>query len=181
MAVTKQQFGVLCTTMTHWCAPVKMRPLKGRVNVVVSSRSAVGPEGGQVEERRDTTSERGGGEGIGDGPVWVRSLEDGLRMCGSTVGRVFVIGGSMVYRSALEAGVVERVLWTRVRKVDEKGEGSGEWECDTWFPRGVLPGEEDGDADKIVGGGSRDGQAAGREQERKWRQASDTELEEWTG
>ena len=25
MAMTKQQFGVLCASMTHWWAPVKMR------------------------------------------------------------------------------------------------------------------------------------------------------------
>jgi dihydrofolate reductase len=99
--------------------PKKFRPLRDRVNVVLS---------GQV---KDTGEER-------DGAVWVKSLDDAVRVLeGKRVGgtgkgqpkvaRAFIIGGAGVYKSALElpGGVANRVLLTRVH---------GDFECDTFFP-----------------------------------------------
>ncbi|KAL2047138.1 hypothetical protein N7G274_001157 [Stereocaulon virgatum] len=73
-----------------------------------------------------------------------------------TLGRVFVIGGAEIYKSALEMECCGRILWTRV---------AGEWECDVFFPRGVLP---------VGGGGS--GGGGGR-----WVVRSMGELERWVG
>lgn len=70
---------------------------------------------------------------------------------GVRLGRVFVIGGAEIYRIALGMEC-ERVLWTRLGR---------EFECDTFFPEGVL---EDADA----GGG-------------EWERKSSGELDEWTG
>lgn len=92
--------------------PRKFRPLKGRVNVVVT---------------------RGLGEGHGGEVVAVGGVEEGLRLLDEKeeVGSVFVIGGSQVYGAVVEKkweGPV-RVLQTLVRRGDGK-----EIECDTFFP-----------------------------------------------
>lgn len=71
-----------------------------------------------------------------------------------SLGRVFVIGGAEIYATALAMDYCERILWTRIEK---------EWECDVWFPKGVL-GEESG-----VG------------QKGNWVRRSEKELDQWCG
>lgn len=68
-----------------------------------------------------------------------------------SLGRVFVMGGAQIYAQTLDLDSCERVLWTRVER---------EWECDVWFPSGVL-----------VEGGE-----GGR-----WTRRSDDELNAWCG
>lgn len=53
--------------------------------------------------------------------------QDGLNDI--ALGRVFVIGGSQIYNTALAMDCCTRILWTRIER---------EWECDVWFPKGVL-------------------------------------------
>ncbi|KAI4137538.1 MAG: hypothetical protein LQ341_005103, partial [Variospora aurantia] len=72
------------------------------------------------------------------------------------LGRVFVIGGAEIYKQALRMRECERVLWTRL---------SGEWECDTWFPEGVV----------------KDGVDEGGEGKNGWRRRTTREMEEWIG
>lgn len=162
--------------------PVKVRPLKGRVNVVVS---------------RDVR-----GLGLAEGVMGVGGVEEGLRRLGEMgrgvlggkeeeaggeeqkgrdgyvdgeggeeesesvrLGRVFVIGGAEIYKHALEMECCERILWTRLRR---------EWECDVFFPRGVLPVEEGamgGEEGEDGGGGSRG----------RWVRRSTEEMERWVG
>lgn len=113
-----------------------------------------------------------GGEG-GDVVMGVGSIEEGVRRLvemgreredgegsfgggreGAVVlGRVFVIGGAEIYAGALGLENCRRVLWTRV---------GGEWECDTFFPGGVLP-------------------VGGEEGERGWVRRSEEDLERWVG
>ena len=149
--------------------PTKFRPLRGRINVVVTRQG-----GGVLGLDRD-------GEGVEEVAFAVGSVEAGLRELGGRfgdggsedgekkengegqgedgvqagrvrLGRVFVIGGAEIYRIALGMEECERVLWTRLGR---------EFECDTFFPEGVLE----------------DGAAEGSEWERK----SNEELDKWTG
>ncbi|KAI1384601.1 dihydrofolate reductase-like domain-containing protein [Hypoxylon trugodes] len=126
--------------------PTKFRPLKGRLNIVVS--------------RSHTTIEK---EEAEEGPVKVASLEQAIEYIKSTaVARAFVIGGAQIYGAALELREARRVLLTRVLtdfecdtflplKLDEKENGNG-WvkrskeELDTWTGEIVPPGiqEENG-------------------------------------
>ncbi len=73
--------------------PPKYRPLKDRVNVVVTRERGYQAPGAMV----------------------VHSLEEGLhvaRLAGE--GEVFIIGGGQIYREALEKQLVQRLYLTRV-------------------------------------------------------------------
>ena len=126
-------------------------------------RFFVGSEAGTsgMEEEEEEGIEggcRGGGEGGGEGKGGGEAKDAVVRL-----GRVFVIGGADIYRLALGMECCERILWTRV---------GGEWECDVFFPAGVLPVEGDED----VGG---DGGESGCEGE--WVRRSTEEMERWVG
>ena len=118
--------------------PERLRPLKGRVNVVLSSgpRREVEKSGavwctgleeaiavlrdmevgaGQDTEAQSCGDGNGNGDGNGDG-----GEEGPVR-----IGRVFVIGGRAVYKAALERPETKRVLLTKVY---------GDWDCDVFFP-----------------------------------------------
>jgi dihydrofolate reductase len=89
--------------------PTRFRPLKDRVNVVVTRGvdpgAAVPSEGG----------------------VKAGSLESAIRFVGGGAvdQRTFVIGGAQIYREALERAETKRILLTRVLS---------DFECDTFFP-----------------------------------------------
>lgn len=127
--------------------PPKFRPLKGRLNVVISRSFGSCPE--------EPTS-------VDTEPVKASSLEQAIaylqqRRQGS-VGRVFVIGGGQIYAAALEMKEAKRVLLTKVMsdfecdtffslKLDDEGQNSSGWvkrskeELDSWtgevVPEGV--------------------------------------------
>ena len=68
-------------------------PLPGRINVVLTKYIAF----------------------VGKGPAWVAtSLDAAFGMAEHETENVFVIGGAEVYRTALDAGVVERIYATEV-------------------------------------------------------------------
>lgn len=127
--------------------PPKFRPLKGRLNVVIS-RSFDSPP----EEPASVETE----------PVKASSLEQAIAYLRQkpqgSLGRVFVIGGGQIYAAALEMKEARRVLLTKVMsdfecdtffslKLGNEGEGSSGWvkrskeELDTWtgevVPEGV--------------------------------------------
>lgn len=93
--------------------PDKFKPLKGRVNVVLS-RSYTEPANLSTI---DTDKE----------PLKVSSLGDALNALheAKSIGRIFVIGGADIYRAALAEPLTKRVLLTRVLT---------DFECDTYFP-----------------------------------------------
>ncbi|KAK4458768.1 dihydrofolate reductase-like domain-containing protein [Cladorrhinum samala] len=139
--------------------PERFRPLPGRLNVVIS-RSILGSGGGgaaggdtvQVKEKGD---------------VWAGSLEKAVEWLteeenAGKVGRVFIIGGGMVYSEALRMGGGSggdaggggggskiKVLLTRVEGDD--------WGCDTFFEEKLEEGvngwhrKSKGEMDEFVG------------------------------
>lgn len=166
--------------------PSKVRPLKGRVNVVVSRdvRGLGLPDGegvigvGGIEEglRRLRGLREGEEGGRGGGASREELQQQGGDDCvegegganeteSPRLGRVFVIGGAEIYKHALEMECCERILWTRLR---------GEWECDVFFPKGVLP-----VGDEVVGGGEGEDGESGRRG--KWVKRSTEEMERWVG
>ncbi|EPE33101.1 Dihydrofolate reductase-like protein [Glarea lozoyensis ATCC 20868] len=99
--------------------PPKFRPLKGRRNVVISR--SLSPSSTPASTTPETA----------DGPIILQSLPDAIEFLRNTQknekvsGKVFIIGGAQIYKSALEMKEAKRVLLTRVQ---------GDFECDTYFP-----------------------------------------------
>ncbi|CAN8097394.1 unnamed protein product [Discula destructiva] len=93
--------------------PPKFRPLKGRLNVVISRSFPSTPS-----EPASLESDS----------VRASSLEQAISFLQSrpqgTLGRVFVIGGGQIYASAMERKEAKRVLLTKVMS---------DFECDTHF------------------------------------------------
>ncbi|KAI0448715.1 dihydrofolate reductase [Xylaria acuta] len=95
--------------------PPKFRPLKGRLNIVISRSHAEPPARGINAETE---------------AVKVGSLEQAIQYLRSSstaaqAGKVFVIGGAQIYAAALQLEEARRVLLTRVMS---------DFECDTFFP-----------------------------------------------
>ncbi|KAK3322509.1 dihydrofolate reductase-like domain-containing protein [Apodospora peruviana] len=110
--------------------PPRFRPLKGRLNIVVS-RSA----------HSAATVSNCGESGV----VMAPSLEQALsylRTGEKEERRVFVIGGGQIYAAALKLKETKRILLTRVLS---------DFECDTFFPLALQQHGEGG------GGGVGDG------------------------
>ncbi|KAK4217948.1 dihydrofolate reductase-like domain-containing protein [Rhypophila decipiens] len=132
--------------------PPRFRPLKGRLNVVISrsaaslSPSQTSPGAGVVDEN----------EKKGDNEVIMApSLEQALSYLGerrTNTGKIFVIGGGQIYGAALKSPQTKRILLTRVLS---------DFECDTFFPL-VL-----GDDNNNNGG--------------EWKRSSKENFDDWVG
>jgi dihydrofolate reductase len=140
--------------------PPKFRPLKDRINVVISRKpEALGFESSSQGLQAKT-------------PVAVASLEDAVDLLAKnstaqrsrvmaegegqeqiSVSRIFVIGGAQIYAEALHFSSCNRILLSRVYT---------DFECDTRFP---LDLKEEGS----------DGKAG------VWKRASKQALNEWVG
>ncbi|MCJ1316736.1 dihydrofolate reductase [Xylographa vitiligo] len=137
--------------------PARLRPLRGRVNVVVTRGGAEGLRAG------------GAGEVGWEGPWAVGSLREGWELAAGVLPageaprrlhRVFVVGGGGIYDAAVRLRNCRRVLLTRVFT---------DFECDAFFPV-RLGGGGEGEA-----GGGGGGGAGG------WAQRSKEELDLWVG
>ena len=96
--------------------PARFRPLKGRLNVVVSrAHGAVAPADPPVDADAEPVR-------VGSLPAALAYLE---ARAGPAGGRVFVIGGAQLYAAALELPAARRLLLTRVLT---------DFDCDTFFP-----------------------------------------------
>lgn len=151
-STTQRRNAVIMGRKTWESIPAKFRPLKGRVNVVLSRSGSV-----QGLDASTTTSTSSGRHEVkGETVIVCKSLGEGLADLVQAVGweglgRAYVIGGGSVYAEALRMEQARHVLLTRV---------GGGFECDTFFPVD-LEGE--------------DGQAEG------WRRESTEGLAEFTG
>lgn len=98
--------------------PTKFRPLKDRLNIVIS-RSAPS----QLPETVESSE-----------PVRVQSLELALQYARtrSDVSRVFVIGGAQIYDAALKLPEARRILLTSIER---------DFDCDTFFPVDLKDGK----------------------------------------
>ncbi|GAB7349797.1 hypothetical protein MBLNU459_g0511t1 [Dothideomycetes sp. NU459] len=96
--------------------PPRFRPLAGRTNLVISRQASLPSASASAGDVLVASSIAGGLAAL------AARIEAGEA---KPMGRVFVIGGSAIYRAALEMESARHVLLTRVR---------GEWECDTEFP-----------------------------------------------
>lgn len=122
---TKALNAVIMGRKTWDSIPPKFRPLKGRLNIVIS-RSVTSAVPSLSEGKLESE----------EGPVMASSLEQAINYLRQQqqeqqeqkVGKVFVIGGGQIYGAALELPkeVSKRILLTRVL--------SPEFECDTFFP-----------------------------------------------
>ena len=125
--------------------PPRFRPLRGRLNVVVTRTP--------TEGEHDAAA-AGGTPPPADGPVRAESLPAALayleaRRRRDGLGRVFVTGGAGIYEAALARPEATRVLLTRV---------DADFECDTFFPLRL------GDGPEADGAWTK----ASREEHQKW-------------
>lgn len=90
--------------------PPKFRPLKDRLNIVITRSAPGAPPSPSIPITE---------------PVRVSSLEQALKYAQArAVARVFVMGGAQIYEAALRLPETRRVLLTRIER---------EFECDTFF------------------------------------------------
>uniref|UniRef100_A0A0G4HTD0 Bifunctional dihydrofolate reductase-thymidylate synthase n=1 Tax=Chromera velia CCMP2878 TaxID=1169474 RepID=A0A0G4HTD0_9ALVE len=122
----EKQNAVVMGRKTWESIPSKYKPLKNRLNVVISSSL--------------TSSD------VPESVKLVKSLREALSLLqGDLRDRteaVFIIGGASVYKAAFESGVVSRVFWTRI---------GVDIECDTFVPK-FWSEDEEGETDGKEGG-----------------------------
>ncbi|XP_076765517.1 dihydrofolate reductase [Xylocopa sonorina] len=99
---------VLMGRRTWECIPPKYRPLQNRINIVLSSKLLV----------------------CGDEAIVCKSIPHALEVINKSplkdnVENIWVIGGSSVYKAAMESPHFHRLYLTRIKKY---------FECDTFFP-----------------------------------------------
>ncbi|CAA9963411.1 dihydrofolate reductase [Pyrenophora teres f. maculata] len=127
---TKKINAVLMGRKTWESIPPKFRPLKDRLNIVITSK----PE--EFAKKLDKKN----AEDVIEGPMVCSGILDALsqlerlqaKKTSSSpsspdleLDKIFVIGGASIYKTALELPQTKRVLLTKINK---------EFECDTFFP-----------------------------------------------
>lgn len=134
--------------------PEKFRPLKGRINIVVTSNTEFELTGTAVKSQYNSLA---------------TSLDDALlqveKQFSEIVHKVFIIGGSQLYRTALDHPELDRILFTSIKN---------DFPCDVKFPVDFRrPGTS-----RTRGGSDQDG---GSDSPSKWRRRGIDELRHWTG
>ncbi|KAK7754227.1 hypothetical protein SLS62_003804 [Diatrype stigma] len=136
--------------------PPRFRPLKGRLNIVIS-RSHAEPPPPQEVLNAETEAVRVGS--LEKAIEYLRSSRAAAATTARPDGHVFVIGGAQIYGAALGLKEARRVLLTKV---------ASDFECDTFFPLELT---EEARAATEAGMGTGSG----------WVQRSKAELDAWTG
>lgn len=137
-ATSTTRNAVIMGRKTWESIPPRFRPLKDRVNVVVSRNPAKIPGIPPPPPAPTASSTAAAGEQADDDPattpIAASSLPEALEKLGllqkrGVLGRVFVIGGAQLYEAALRLEEARYVLLTRVWR---------EYDCDTVFPVDVV-------------------------------------------
>ncbi|KAI1338044.1 dihydrofolate reductase [Xylariaceae sp. FL0016] len=136
--------------------PPKFRPLKGRLNIVISRSHPDGPA--------DADAETDGAVRVSSLPQALRYLRSAQNQAQAQAGKAFVIGGAQIYDAALQLPEARRILLTRVMD---------DFDCDTFFPLRLSDGGDG--AHTGAGAGEGEGNNAG------WVKKSKAELDTWTG
>ncbi|KAI1818841.1 dihydrofolate reductase [Poronia punctata] len=137
--------------------PPRFRPLKDRLNIIISRSHTLPPTSSSTPQEEEE-------ESVSSNIVKVSSLEQALTHVKNTnttnkkIEKIFVIGGAQIYEAALEMKETKRILLTRIMT---------DFECDTFFP--LQLGTEEG---KEKGQGQGQGE---------WVRKTKKELDEWTG
>ncbi|KAK3380186.1 dihydrofolate reductase-like domain-containing protein [Lasiosphaeria ovina] len=168
--------------------PARFRPLRGRLNIVISRSAPPLPS----SPPPSTSSER-------DDVIMASSLEQALAYLWQQqhtssspshpssssettlgkIGRVFVIGGAQMYGAALALRETRRILLTRVLT---------DFACDTFFPLAALQqqqqsrdnGGDDSEKKKKMAGVEEGTQEVGREGG-EWKRRGQAALDAWAG
>ena len=141
--------------------PARFRPLKDRINVVITRSDArtFYKHISEQEEGDPMIKEYGQVLVVNSLPAALDAVEE-LDEYAGNVGKTFIIGGSEIYTWALQlsttsemisAGMRLRIVQTQVRRKD-----GGPIDCDTFFPTAL--GKEEG-----------------------WKNVNDEEVEDWVG
>lgn len=113
--------------------PSKFRPLKDRLNIVLSRSYP-----------SSASSSRSSSEST-DGPVQLSSISAALAFLSQSrdpkIGKVFVIGGGEIYQSALDLPETKRILLTRILS---------DFDCDTFLKVDLESGWRKGDTSTLV-------------------------------
>lgn len=129
---TRRINAVLMGRKTWDSIPPKHRPLKDRLNVVITRDTAAFSQSlGRESPSANAVEQPIVASGVLDALSQLETRED--------VDRVFVIGGASIYATALELPQTKRVLLTKIAQ---------EYECDTYFPVNL----EESEVWKRVGG-----------------------------
>ncbi|KAJ8115965.1 hypothetical protein OPT61_g2506 [Boeremia exigua] len=121
VAAKKERLNAVVMGRKTWDSiPEKFRPLKGRVNVVVTR---------SVDAFKAQLPPSTQGAADVEGPLVAGSVSDALSQLqsddsGMEVDKVMVIGGGSIYEQALQLQEARHVLLTKIQK---------EYECDTYF------------------------------------------------
>ncbi|KAL7920509.1 dihydrofolate reductase-like domain-containing protein [Trichoderma austrokoningii] len=120
------QNAVIMGRKTWDSIPPKFRPLKNRLNIVITRSAPANPPSSSPPPA--------------DAEIRAPSVEAALRYAaeansGSTAARVFVMGGAQIYEAALRHPSAKRVLLTSIE---------AEFECDTVFPLDLTGGKAEG-------------------------------------
>lgn len=118
----EKQNAVIMGRKTWDSIPPRFRPLQGRTNVVLTSNSSLS---------------------VPSDVIVASSLHDATTQLEklSNLGYVFVIGGGQVYDEAINSGLVNRVIYTRVSNIADDAKFDAffpelkdtEWECRPFF------------------------------------------------
>lgn len=150
--VARQTINAVLMGRKTWSSiPAARRPLKGRVNLVITRNpAALALELEQQQQGEERVLIAGSiEEGLRKlvmkypypplNPITVPPAPENLEE--PALGRVFVIGGAEIYDRALQMDNCERVLWTRLKR---------DWECDVWFPgHKILEGDNQSESEWI--------------------------------
>jgi dihydrofolate reductase len=119
------QNAVIMGRRTWDSIPARLRPLRGRLNVVLSRAAGFEPATSPSTSTSTQSQAKPAATVLTATSLEAAVARLAARRGAERVARAFVIGGAEAYRAALEGGAAETVLVTKVK---------GEWECDAFFP-----------------------------------------------